>query len=191
MKHLQDAEFVDLIEGTLGPERVAHATACEACRAQVDAMHSSLASARVVPPAEPPALFWDHFAARVNSALDAPAPAERWWGLPRFAVATVAIVLVAFAALTYVRPLRNATTQPAAEQTATVDPAFIGFDDLESDEGWAVVRAAAEDLDADAAAAAGLTAGPGTVEQVAAQLTEAERAELIRLVEDEIKRSGA
>ena len=53
------------------------------------------------------------------------------------------------------------------------------------------MRAAAEDLDAAAAEAAGLAAGPGAVERVAAQLTDAERAELIRLIEDELKRSGA
>src|SRR5687767_7481766 len=193
MKHLQDAEFVDLLEGTLRTDRAAHARACDACRAQVDALRSSMASASAVASGEPPEMFWQHFGARVNARIDAPQPARTWWSLPRFAVATAAVLVFALTALNYVRPVQNAIPAPSLQQTATfdADPSFIAFDDLESDEGWAVVRAAAEDLDADAAASAGLSAGPGAVEQVASQLTEAERAELIRLVEDEMKRSGA
>ena len=67
----------------------------------------------------------------------------------------------------------------------------LTLDDLDEDEAWAVVRAAAEDLDADAAAAAGLAPPAGSAERLAAQLTAEEQAELIRLVETELKRSGA
>ena len=193
MKHLHDAEFVELMDGTLRAERVAHATACDTCRAQVDAMRSTLASARVVPQDEPPELFWQHFATRVNARIDAPEAARGWWSVPRFAMATAAIALVALVAFNYAGPRNVGTPAPTVQETASADPspAFIGFDDLDADEGWALVRAAAEDLDADTAAAAGLSAGPGAVERAAAQLTDAERAELVRLVEDEMKRSGA
>jgi hypothetical protein len=194
MKHLHDAEFVDLIEGTLSAERVAHVTTCEACRAQVDAMNSSLASARVAPPADPSPLFWQHFTTRVNARIDASEPARPWWSVPRLAMTAAALVLAALAAFNFLAPANNGASTPiASQETPAADsgPGFVGLDDIEADEGWAVVRAAAEDLDADAAAEAGLSAGPGAVDQVASQLTDAERAELVRLVEDEIKRSGA
>ena len=55
---------------------------------------------------------------------------------------------------------------------------------------WAVVRAAAEGLNLDEAQSEGLVARPGTADRMALELTPAERAELIRLLQTEFK-SGA
>jgi hypothetical protein len=61
------------------------------------------------------------------------------------------------------------------------------LDDLDADPDWAIVRAAADGLDVEDAQAEGLTAKPGTVDRIAMELTEAERAELLRLIQSEIK----
>ena len=41
MSHLSSSEFVDLAEGTLDPERAAHASGCDACRARLAALRAS------------------------------------------------------------------------------------------------------------------------------------------------------
>jgi hypothetical protein len=64
-------------------------------------------------------------------------------------------------------------------------------DDPEQDAAWAVVRTAAVDLDYDAALEAGISPSPGAAETAAMQLSVAERAELARLIQEEIKRTGA
>ena len=194
MKHLHDAEFVDLIEGTLAPDRVAHVKSCDACREQVAAMQSTLASARVDPEPEPSPLYWQQFSRCVNERIDAPAPAGGWFTLPRFAMGVVALLVLSLVSASYfAQPERSLPPEGGRHEAATLEPApaWLSLDDLETDEGWAIVRAAAEDLDAEDAEAAGLAPGADAVERVAAQLTDAERAELIRLIEDELKRSGA
>jgi hypothetical protein len=75
------------------------------------------------------------------------------------------------------------TAAAAAELPATAD-------DVEADGAWAVVRTAADDLAWDEVTAAGITAHPGSAERVALELTAAERAELARLLESEMKPNG-
>ena len=58
---------------------------------------------------------------------------------------------------------------------------------MEADEAWAVVRAAAVDLRWEDAHAAGISAHPGAVEDVALELTAEERAELARLLDEAVK----
>jgi hypothetical protein len=75
----------------------------------------------------------------------------------------------------------------AAGASDSVDPA----DDADTDAAWAVVRMAAQDLRWEDAHAIGITAGPGAAEGIALELTADERAELARLIDTEMKRSGA
>jgi hypothetical protein len=79
------------------------------------------------------------------------------------------------------------TAASAAADLAAVEP----VDDLDSDEAWAVVRAAAADLGWEDADAAGISAHPGDVENAALQLDSAERGELARLLDEDLKRHGA
>lgn len=191
MTHLHDTEIVDFIEGTLPPARAAHLASCDSCRSQAEAARATLAVSQTVPDHEPSPVFWDHFAARVNQRIDA-APPARWFALPGLAfvgLGTVAAVLLAVLVLpTPEEPL--APDAPAVAGNAEV-LTISEPDDPDADPEWAVVRAAAEDMDFDAAQAAGLATRAGTVERVAMEMTDEERAELIRLVENEIKRSGA
>ena len=66
----------------------------------------------------------------------------------------------------------------------------IAGDNIEADEAWAVVRAAAEGLAWEDAHAVGISAYPGSAEGIALELTAEERAELGRLLNTEMKRSG-
>ena len=190
MTHLRETEFVDLLDGTLPPARAAHLRSCDACRVKGDEMRATVASLAHDPPGEPSPLFWEHFGAGVNRRIDQPLPAGRWWTAPRLALgalATVTLVLLTIMVLSTGGTRVTPDTAPAAASAA---PARPEIDDLDADADWAIVRAAADDLDLDDAQAAGLAARPGTADRLAMELTDAERAELIRLLQAEFK-SGA
>ena len=198
MKHLSRAEFVDLIESaqTLPPERKRHVERCEECRAEAEALRAMKAAALEDTVPEPSPLFWDHFSARVSERVrsgSAPVAATRWFP-PSFAAwaaaGTVALLLVSSAVwrTTLHAPAPSGPVQPAPTIASQIaEP----VDDLETDEAWAVVRAAASDLNWEDADEAGITAHPGDVEDVALQLTAAERVELARLLDADLKRNGA
>lgn len=193
MTHLRDTELVDLLDGTLHATRAAHVDACVACRSRADALRETVARIEAVPAQQPSPLFWEHFSAKVNERIDAAPDEGRWFVLPRLAfvaLGTLAVILVGFNLLT--APNVGAPSRSPAPVAAVADAPIpaTGLDDLEADVDWAVVRAAADDLDVEDAKAAGLATRPGTVDRMAMELSDAERAELIRLVESEMK-SGA
>lgn len=198
MKHLSRAEFVDLIESsqTLPPDRVRHLEACDECREEAATLRTVRALAADDPASEPSPLFWDHFSARVSERLriePAPVAPARWipgslgsWA----AVGTLATLLIITAVW------RTTVHAPAPINSASVAPAVAveavePVDDIEGDEAWAVVRAAAANLQWEEADEAGIAAHPGDVENVALQLTPAERVELARLLDADRKRNGA
>jgi len=209
MKHLSRAELVDFIEGpSLVPAgRALHVSTCDKCRTQADALRSmrTLATTDEVP--EPSPLFWDHFAARVADAVreeasgeDAPA-GMRWRRAPlaTWAAAATMAVLVMMTVVwrTTLHAPAPARGPSVAETTAGKDTVAhtavaAGSDesDVDADEAWAVVRVAAQDLRWEEAHAAGLTAHPGSAENLALELTADERFELVRLL-DEGKREKA
>ena len=209
MKHLTDTEFVDLIEDAdlLPSDRRRHAASCEDCRAQADALSAMLAQTAgdVLP--EPSPLYWDHFSARVGDAVrgELPAPAAPAWverfrsPLVAWAAAAALAVLIMMTVVwraTLHAPSRGRVAPELAQapQTLAVDPVQVASavpgDNVEADEAWAVVRTAAEGLAWEDAHAVGLSAHPGSAEGIALELTAEERAELGRLLDTEMKRSG-
>ena len=62
--------------------------------------------------------------------------------------------------------------------------------DFESDEAWALVQALAEDLDDEQMNDEGVSAGSGAAERMTLQLTEAERVELARLLQEQLRLAG-
>jgi hypothetical protein len=201
MKHLSRTEFVDLLDSspTLPPDRVRHAEACPECRAQLDALRKTSAAVLEDGHAEPSPLFWNHFAARVAAAVrdePVPAPAAPWLRTPIVTWATVAAIAVLVAGTTVWRATVHAPApgalvgRPASAPDVTLS-AQPAPDDADDDEAWAVVRAATVDVNWDDVHAAGISAHPGDLENVAMELTAEERVELARLVDEDLKRNGA
>ena len=139
-------------------------------------------------------MFWEHFAAGVNAGIDAqPQPARSWLSPAALAwLGAAAVVLLSVIGYYATRPTFD--TVPVApavalgETPALSDPAP---DDVEQDEAWAVMRSLALDLHYDDARDAGVLPRPGSLERAATELSEAERAELVRLIREELKRMGA
>ena len=199
MKHLSRIEFVDLLESNaaMPAERVRHAETCPECRAQLDALRDTTAAAIADGDAEPSPLFWSHFAARVAAAVrDEPAPAlpTPWLRAPLLTWATVASIIMLVVVGTVWRTTLHAPVRPTASLERAPDIALslpAAPDDADEDEAWAVVRAVAVDLNWDDVHAAGISAHPGEVENVALELTAEERVELARLLDQDLKRNGA
>jgi hypothetical protein len=201
MTHLTDTEFVELIDLQLAADRVRHVQNCEVCQARADELRTALA--RVVEPdaPEPSPIFWEHFADRVRTAIQDETPEStgwrNWLRAPGFAwAATAAAVGALLLVATLWRSTPSlSTTAPTAPSVASAgsDEPIAGemSDDIESDEAWALVRTVADDMAWDDARAAGIAVRPGTAERAVMGLTERERRELARLLEEELKRSGA
>jgi hypothetical protein len=207
MNHLTKAEIIDLVESSpaLPAARLRHAATCPECRAEADALRSVLARALTddVPPPSP--LFWDHFSSRVSQAVGREgqaagnAPVSAWLRHrpARWIAAGTMAALVILGVLwrpTVYAPVEVRTPSPAATPDArsapSSSPANVEADDAGEDAAWAIVRAAAEGLHPDDAHAAGLNARPATIEGLALELSAAERTELARLLDEELKRNG-
>ena len=206
MKHLTRAELIDLIESSpeLPASRLRHAATCAECRAEADALRSVLALAVTHDVPSPSPLFWDHFSSGVAEAVrgDAPAaehatpsvwlrPLAQWAATGT--MAALIILAVVWRATVYA-PIRVPTPPTAAAadhpNAPPTPPAITAADAVEDDDAWAIVRAAAADLHPDDAHAAGLSARPATIEGLALELSAAERSELARLLNEELKRNG-
>jgi hypothetical protein len=202
MDHLTPEELLEVADGTASAEVVAHLASCEACRRELADLQGVLGTARAIEVPEPSPLFWDHLSARVREAVDAENSARAepssftWPGwravLPFGALAVLGVVLALWL------PSRVSDTEvavgPQTESVAALeeplppDVASTPGDDPSVD----LMADLAGDWDWEFAAEAGLTAREGAVEALVQELSDDERTELRRLLEEELSsRSGA
>jgi hypothetical protein len=209
MKHLNETELIDLVEGALESSRASHADCCEACRAKVDELRETLTRTSDVDVPDPSPLFWEHFSARVREGVRHTAPdrspswlpsrGSLWWAASGAALLLLLVVAGLWRAtlpgVTERQPDTLATnSRPEASpdrRDATAPIAVSDVNAVDNDAAWDLVRAAADEASWDDAMAAGLDARPGSAERVALTLTADERTELVRLLQVEAKRRGA
>jgi len=195
-RHLAEQELVDALDGTLADVRAAHVASCPACAAQVEELRAIAARAAGVDVPEPPPFFWNQLSARVRVAVAEEAAAGprvlSWplWLRPAIASGAAAILIVLVSALAGVWPRH--TPEPVAPTVAMhpadeTEPRDDGLVDIEEDEAWAVVRTLAEDLDHDEMDVEGVSARPGSADHFTLGLSEPERVELARLLEEQLK----
>jgi hypothetical protein len=195
MTHLTDEQIVDATDGVPSGAIDEHLAACPACATKVGDMHARLRVVSAVDVPEPSPLFWEHFGRRVNDAIDAPSPAHRAWRW-RWAAVMAAVVVVAVVAMVFAMRSRDSDPQvagnlPREDAMPGSDSATSEISDIDEDEAWAVVRSLAEDLHYDDAREAGVAPSAGSLDRAATELTEEERAELVRLIRSDLKRAGA
>ena len=202
-RHLQDTEFVDFAEGTLAGQRAAHLETCAECRAQAEDVAAALREVSAVEMPEPSPLFWEHFSARVGEQVAHETPQRTsWWTSVdvRALVPLVAALAVVVAALSVTllpriarRPVVSgglASSHAAADANLSADADSAAPVDEKNAEVWDVLTAAASDIGVDDAHSAGMAARPGTVDHAVTHLSQAELAELGRLLQSELKGSG-
>jgi hypothetical protein len=207
MQHLTDAQLTDAIEerGGLDQDGAAHLGSCEACAGKVAALRAVLRNTEAVTVPEPSPLFWEHFGARVSGAIDSASAPERsgWaWRSHRHWLAAAALVVVTalgFYAVQSEAPAVYPDTTPViappgpaipgSSETGGAESTGASVDPVEDDSAWAVMRSLAVDLHYDDARDAGVLPQPGSIETAATELSTIERAELVRLLQDELKRN--
>ena len=200
MTHLSEAEFVDLLEdaSALPPRRGAHLETCGSCREQVDALRAMLRQTAAVDVPEPSPLFWEHLSKRVRADVAADPGAGSGWswlgirGLVPFAAA-VAMVVAIFSGVLLVRGARDGHIGSlVADRTAKATPAprADSTSDAANAEVWAVLTAAASDVAFEEAHDAGMHVHPAAIDHAVQDLSAAERNELGRLLQSELKRSS-
>jgi len=147
---------------------------------------------------EPSPLYWANLSARISKAIDDPRPRRTWLGMPWLAwTGAAAAIVVAVAIFTSELP-GGSSPGPAQEEIVgpitsheQTDPDSIdALSDADPDEAWEVVRSVAAGLEYDDVREAGIAPRPGAIERAALELDDDERAELVRLLENEMKRSG-
>jgi hypothetical protein len=202
MKHLSPSEFVDYVDGALDPERTAHIAACAVCRQEAETLRATVHEASIADAPEPSPLFWDHLRARVREDIAAPAPRTTWFRAhlaqltaAAAALAVIGIVLVSRTPVekrverrspltdVYGKPLAALSSAQREPSSLTPEPAGP------EDEAWILLQDAAEDLQIEDARAAGFSVRPGVVDRAVLDLSARERAELGRLIEDEIRQA--
>ena len=212
--HLTESEFVDLLDGTLAPLRRQHVERCAACAAEAADFAAGAHDVQLVDVPEPPPFFWTQFSTRVSEAVSnesvRPAIARFRWALALsealpsrraraswFAAAAGIAAAVLIAVVTLRNTPEDASVAAPIVLTRTA-PAEVGADvladdtvDLESDEAWALVRVLAEDLDDEQMNDEGVSVGAGAADRLTMQLTDAERIELARLLQEQLRLAGA
>lgn len=186
-------EFVDLVDGTLPPERRAHVDACAACRVTADQLREALTAATADDVPEPSALFWSSINARVREGI-AGAPARGWRTWLRWPV--VVSAAVAAAALAGVLVLPRATTTAVPDETtghsgsvpATAEPLDSGATSASSDAALALMIELADELPNGGWDALGIATLP-ELDVAAASLTDDEQRALAALLTAEVSRS--
>jgi len=196
-RHLTDVELVDCVESPALPlQHGEHLDRCRDCAIRLEALRTTLArvtSEQLTEVPEPPPFFWEQFSRRVSDAIDRE-PAVRWWApLPVWVPAAAALMLAVAALLVWYQARSSVSPTPVSTvvETPGASNALDEPLNLEDDAEWALVRIAADDLEWDAAADAGIGAKPGSADREALDMSAAERHELKRLIEAEMKQTGA
>lgn len=189
MTHLTRVQFVDAAEGHRDSWVDRHLDGCERCRQELASLTRVLRDAQAGDVPEPSPLFWDHFSARVATAIreEGRPTTEAWRGwfhwsrlVPLGALGALVVALV---------------TSIPSNQSAVWTPADVArvYEPLESPLGvegdWRELADLVGPLDWDAASDAGLTLVPGAAEVAALDLTDEERRELSQLIAGELARA--
>jgi hypothetical protein len=198
--HLSESEFVDVAEDTLDPRRAAHVDACAACREQAETLRAVLRDATAVDVPEPSPLFWEHLSARVRDEVASASVTDRsgwsWIGIRGLVpvAAAVALVIAVFSGVLLVRAGRGGNTPAPVADRVAVAPATPARQDATPDaenaEVWAVLTAAASDVEFEDAHDAGMHVHPAAIDHAVQDLTAAELTELGRLLQSQLKRSS-
>jgi hypothetical protein len=188
--HLTTDEQVDALEHTLAPERAAHLDVCQMCRDDVARLRDTIRAARGVDVPEPSPLFWQHQAARISTMVAAESIERRrspwtYAGLVGTGVAVLAAGLLLVRTPSAPTPAAGVVAGNPARH-ATASPADVRTRDAADERAWALVEELGDEFDADAVTVA-LTPATGATDRALQDLDADEQAELVRVLQGELK----
>lgn len=195
MRHLTEAELLDLAEGAQPESSAGHLASCEVCRRQLTDLRSAMMAAAAVDVPEPSPLFWEHLSVRVREAVDAEGGPSRagWllrWPSWRAMVPIGALAMLALTAALMLRPARETSNTADASAGSEISDTAADAGDLAQltdDPSLTLLADLTSDLDWDAASEAGLAPRAGAVDDVVPSLSSEERRELQRLLQEALR----
>ena len=186
MSHLTSDELVDALDGALASTRQPHLDVCADCRGRVAELAAVATAARSIEVPEPSPLFWERFSERLRVEIAAGVPDDRrphWLAWPVLApLAGLALVVLALGGLVSREGLAPAATLLVRSEPAETD---VGVE-----AAWALASDLMGAMNVADDQEAGLLVGPGSAERAALHLTTDEQVELVRLLRQELGRSG-
>jgi hypothetical protein len=193
--HLTPEQLLDVADGSRADREFPHLQSCATCARQISELRGAIEAAAEVSVPEPSPLFWNHLAERVRTAVAEERRAERpgflsqgWWRLAAAAAVVAAGVLVVGPALRRL-PAPGTTPSsfdpPAELLSADAVPAF------DEDPALTLLADLSVGMDWEAAAEAGLVPAEGAVDGVVLALSDEERLELHRLLQEALAAAGA
>ncbi len=196
MAHLSPVALIDLAEGRATAAQRRHADACAACRASAAELNELMSLAATDRTPDPSPLFWDHLSARVRDAVRQDPQPKPWWHLPvwRWAPVSIAAIVVVTAGIGLLnrsngaRPTDGLTLTPATMSAWPAQSEGLAAEEPVEDGAWWLMSQLATDVVFDEVAAPQLAPSPGSADRAADQLSAADRAELARLLKEEITR---
>lgn len=193
--HLTPEQLLDVADGTRADREFPHLRSCAICARQISELRGAIEAAAEVSVPEPSPLFWNHLSERVRTAVAEERRAERpgflshgWWRVAAAAAVIAAVVLVVGPALRRVPApgTTDSSSEPPAELlNADAVPAF------DEDPALTLLADLSAGMDWEAAAEAGLVPAEGAVDGVVLALSDEERLELHRLLQEALAASGA
>jgi hypothetical protein len=191
MAHLTSDQLLDVADGTRTDSDFAHLQSCAVCARQLAGLRDAIQQAKDVTVPEPSPLFWDHLSARVRRAVaEDDRSAVRpwyWWRWTAAVAALGALVLV-------IRPLVPFSTRDIPDTPSAVSADLTSRNSLrafDDDPALALLADLSAGLDWEAAAEAGLVPARDALDSVVFDLSDEERVELHRLLQEALAGAGA
>lgn len=193
--HLTPEQLLDVADGTRVDREFPHLQSCAFCARRISELRGAIEAAAEVSVPEPSPLFWNHLSERVRTAVAEELRAERpgflshgWWRFAAAAAVVAAVVLMVGPSLRRVPApgTTDSSSEPSAELLrADAVPAF------DEDPALTLLADLSAGMDWEAAAEAGLVPTEGAVDGVVLALSDEERIELHRLLQEALAASGA
>jgi hypothetical protein len=196
--HLTPEELIDVAEGTRAEAAVPHLQSCEVCRHQIVTLRATMSAAADVDVPEPSPLFWDHLSQRVREAVTAKEspesvfpgfPASRWAWPGSWRAWAIAGVAAAVMISIYVTAPRTLTPASGARDRIALSSAPLEPFGAADDPSLALFADLTEQMAPEAFTETGWSNHSGAVDEVVASLSNDERVELQRLLEEELAKS--
>ena len=201
--HLTPEQLLDVADGTHADCEFPHLQSCAICARQISELRGAIEAAAEVSVPEPSPLFWHHLSERVRTAVAEERRAERpgflshgWWRLAAAAAVIAAVVLVVGPSTPLgPGPALRRVPAPGTTDSSSEPPAELWHADavpaFDEDPALTLLADLSAGMDWEAAAEAGLVPAEGAVDGVVLALSDEERLELHRLLQEALAASGA
>jgi hypothetical protein len=194
-QHLSSEQLLDVADGTRADHEFPHLQTCSICGRQVSELRGTIEAAAGVRVPEPSPLFWNHLAERIRTAVAEEPRTGRvgfvwraWWRVAAAAAVMAAVVFLVGPQLWRVRApgTTDSSFRPPGElMHADAVPAF------DEDPALTLLADLSAGMDWDAAAEAGLVPADRALDGIVLALSDEERVELHRLLQEALAKSGA